>query len=72
MTDNPYMRPYVKGAVTQEDSSVVCVPGMPPYEVVEPLAEKIVELLVAGKTYEAKVLMVWFGADGVDLDVESA
>ena len=60
MTDR-YIRPYVPGAITTPGHVVVCVPGVRPAEVEEKLGEKITSLLIAGKVYEARVLMFWFG-----------
>lgn len=60
---SPYMRPYTPGQVTAKDHSVICVPGLRAYEVVEPLATKIVDMVLDGKIEEARLLMVWFGAD---------
>lgn len=58
---NHYIRPYVPGAVTTKGFVVVCVPGVEPVEVTEPLAKKLTDLIVAKKHAEARTLLSWFG-----------
>jgi len=55
-----YVLPYRPGAVTTKGYIVICVPGMPAYEVTEALANKLKDLIVAKQIIQAQELLTWF------------
>ena len=60
-----YIKPYVPGSITTKGFIVVCVPGMKPVEVTEPLAKKLTDLIVTKQIDQARTLLSWFGgSDG--------